>query len=159
MTDDMGIHLEDLHLKERWRECNLAHPKFQFLYLPAFWGTLAIGLMWLFKVQILSVLGAATEAEAAESAKQVAVYGSQLKDVSSKVDALTQEVRINMAFAMVQNFQNEANRLEDNPQDTAEWRLAKRKADGHLKLAIEYRDCLLAFKPNCDLIQRQIVQQ
>jgi len=80
------------------------------------------------------------------------VTKAQAADITSKIDSLTKEVRVSSAYARVGYYQQNVGRMKSNGDSQGVIEQEERR----LKLSVEYRDCLLNEKPNCELIAEQI---
>jgi len=105
-----------------------------------------------------------TKAEAANHVqavnKRLDTVESQLVRNSSAINGLSTEVRVSAAFQMKRGIQDDLDKHNTHkPTPTTErWRETQRHLEGRLRLANEYKDCVLKENKNCDLLQRQLWQ-
>ena len=76
------------------------------------------------------------------------------------LNGLSTQVNLASAFQMERGFKDDRNEHDaDKPTPTtAKWRAREREINDQLVLVTQYKDCVLAEKKNCDLLQRQLLQ-
>lgn len=78
-------------------------------------------------------------------------------ETAGKVDDLAQQVnslQISSAITAVSALQQELDRHERTPENTASWRSERDRIKRNLEAAVEYRDCLMGAARNCELLRR-----
>ena len=103
-----------------------------------------------------------TKAEAANHTqsvnKRLDTMEVQLKGNSNAINGLTTEVRVSAAFQMQRGIQDDLNKhIAHKPSpETSRWRDTKRHLEERLRLATEYKNCVLQESRNCALLQGQL---
>ena len=90
--------------------------------------------------------------------EQISNLEIKVNDLSEKFDGHIVEFRVTNAFALEQGFKADLDRHNamdtDTPGRSTDISAVSRKLD----LATQYKNCLLAERPNCDVIQKQVVR-
>jgi len=103
-----------------------------------------------------------TQVQASEHTTKITNKLSSLEaaqqETNTAITKLSNSFDTQNAFNMLRNLQADLERCLANPRDTNNWRQDKLRLEKQVALAHDYKNCVLAKRDNCQLIQQQIVQ-
>lgn len=148
---------------DKLESIDLTKVKHQLITLPAIWLCVIFLAGWMGKVWIAEAVGV-TPIEAHEKdIKKLTDAGAErdkaIKKVGDTVDGLASEIRITWAYQMIERAEsNLADHLAEKNHNAPNWETDRRRLESKLRLANEYKSCVLNNGENCAVIQRQILQ-
>jgi hypothetical protein len=142
---------------------DLTKARHQLVTLPSIWLCLIFLAGWVGKVWIAETVGVTTVEAHERDIKSLVIKGNErddaIKKVGDTVNTLALEIRINWAYQMIQKAEADlADHVDNHDHDAPSWNYQKRQLDRKVKLANEYKTCILNGNGNCASIQRQILQ-
>lgn len=142
---------------------DLTKVKHQLITLPAIWLCVIFAAGWMGKVWIAEAVGVTPIEAHDRDIKKLAAQGEErdkaIQKVGETVDGLASEIRITWAYQMIERADtNLAEHMQEKNHNAPNWESDRRRLESKLRLANEYKSCVLSNGDNCAVIQRQILQ-
>ena len=138
-------------MEKKIEHLDLTKPVHKAVTIPVAWIAAVFIAGWFGKPWIAEVVGLQT-VEAAE------VVNQKIDLVSTNLNALTTEIRIDRAFVMERVIKEDLVHHLERPEDNPQYRADIRALEDRVKLAGDYKRCLMDERPNCNTMKDQLLR-
>ncbi len=128
---------------------DLSQAKHQLVTVPLIWLAVIFVAGWVGKPWLADAVGFVTVAQAEQQAKAV-------KELGDKFDDHITEFRAGLAFQMMRGLSRDLAEHNNNPHDTLAWREKQRRLETKVRLATEYKTCVVSESENCHILKEQL---
>lgn len=148
---------------DKMESIDLSKARHQLITLPALWLCVIFVAGWTGKMWIADAVGL-TPAEIHKRdidmlLKQGGERDTAIKSVGTKVDGLAYELRVNWAFETLNKAETAlAEHMAEFDHTAPNWERQRRELENRVKLANDYKLCVLSRSGDCVVIQRQLLQ-
>lgn len=141
---------------------DLTKARHRLITLPAMWLCVIFVAGWTGKVWIANAVGLSTREEHAKDIEMLVNEGIErdeaIKTIGDNVNDLALEIRVNWAYQMLNTAESNLSTHISEKDHSATWEHDRQALERKVRLANEYKTCIVNGSPNCSMIQRQILQ-
>ncbi len=141
---------------------DLSKGKHQLITVPIILLAFLFSAGFLAKEKVATVFGLVTHAQADEDKREIKQDIEELVAVVGEVQTVQTEhiieFRVANSFQMISAANTELKNHMLDELNTPGWLATKDKLESRLQLSIDYKNCILNNRPNCNLLQRQLWQ-